>query len=650
MQSNNNGNEPRGGNESNIGRLVQLVRGQGLDGGRGNKTGRGHLRDGESGPRKERDLLRESTMVTTKVETLQEVFASSVSDGGGGVSRRNDFHDAGDGWKKCIPKWKCTFKGASIVHEGKTYWWCKHHAIKDRYDGLYMNHKPEDHEKWKTNKKYGNKTKRGKNRHPKNSGSIYHVINHNNKCDPSENYHQQQQQQQQQKEKHHKQQKYTNDTDANKLKSEQGKPFSLSKNDNNNNNNGSSGNTVHVSTHENKISSFKRHAHGRNKSSSSSNNDSNVIVAAKSKKQNVKTSKNINTPSSAINSINDNITVNTVARRCTHESKKLACNKISNSSNSTIANKRNKHVKNNKNSTKNKVKMSERKKTRSNSNNTTNCNTGNAMIVLEAKYRNINNKREMEGKHCQNGKRANTTKHNIINYGPDNGWLIPILGIKFVLPNRKHNKKIPINKNYVKNIRTSRPLTSGYLAAKAKVAGKRKAVRKERNISRLVRQHNSTTIITKHAAQRYRERRPAVYPIYAYNEGRVILVTFLPMKKYTDKRQVRDTVVNEIKKNHQYSNRSQLPKKLLSWREAASLREEKGRANKVDTERKRKQRERAYMKRGCQKFDCNFFIRPTKRATKSKQSISVTKRATTLSVRRKQAVGKSKKKSNRRKI
>ena len=38
-----------------------------------------------------------------------------------------------------------------------TYYWCKHHVYKNRYDGLYMDHKSEDHDEWKTTKKGFNK-------------------------------------------------------------------------------------------------------------------------------------------------------------------------------------------------------------------------------------------------------------------------------------------------------------------------------------------------------------------------------------------------------------------------------------------------------------------------------------------------------------
>ena len=78
-----------------------------------------------------------------------------MSDNGGKSAHKIDFHGAGDGWKKHVPEWKRTFKEASIIHEGKMYWWCKHHVYKDRYDNLYMDHKPDDHDEWKANRKNG---------------------------------------------------------------------------------------------------------------------------------------------------------------------------------------------------------------------------------------------------------------------------------------------------------------------------------------------------------------------------------------------------------------------------------------------------------------------------------------------------------------
>ena len=35
-----------------------------------------------------------------------------------------------------------------VERDGKNWWWCPKHVIPGRYDGLYVTHKPEDHEEW----------------------------------------------------------------------------------------------------------------------------------------------------------------------------------------------------------------------------------------------------------------------------------------------------------------------------------------------------------------------------------------------------------------------------------------------------------------------------------------------------------------------
>ena len=32
--------------------------------------------------------------------------------------------------------------------EGKTWFWCPHHKMEGKYDGLYVTHKPEEHDEW----------------------------------------------------------------------------------------------------------------------------------------------------------------------------------------------------------------------------------------------------------------------------------------------------------------------------------------------------------------------------------------------------------------------------------------------------------------------------------------------------------------------
>jgi hypothetical protein len=425
---------------------------------------------------------------------------------------------------------------------------------------------------------------------------------------------------------------YVPDKNMKKIKSEQGKHISLSKNDNNS---GRSSNTTHKSTQKSGIiSKGGRDTHNRNKLSNGGKNGDNGNITAKSKKQKIK--KRNATSSSAKNGNNSGRSSNT-----THISTQKSGINSNGGKDTHNRNKLSNGGKNGDNDNKT-AKSKKQKVKKSNAPSSSSRNKA----VLQNKH--SNNKRVGKRRHCQNG------------------WLIPILGIFFVLPNRKHENRIKISQSYKRNIRTKRhPATSGYLAAKAKVAGKQKAVRKEKNLSRLVRKHNSTTIITYHAAQRYQERGPSTYPIYEYRKDRVkgggsedkaIVITFIPMKNYKGAKQARDTVVGEVKKNHQYSKRSQLPKKILSWREAAILREGKRRAKKVDTNRKRIQREIAYKRAGCQQFDCDFFIRPTKRAIRFKESkrakkIRLKKKkqaGPTQSVRRNKAVGQFKKKQKKK--
>ena len=44
-------------------------------------------------------------------------------------------------------------KGASMEKDGKTWYWCPLHVKEGLFDGLYMPHKPEDHDEWARKKK-----------------------------------------------------------------------------------------------------------------------------------------------------------------------------------------------------------------------------------------------------------------------------------------------------------------------------------------------------------------------------------------------------------------------------------------------------------------------------------------------------------------
>ena len=48
-----------------------------------------------------------------------------------------------------VEKWRTVNKGANIHNEGKTLWWFLSHKHKYiLFNGLYIWHKPEDHDAW----------------------------------------------------------------------------------------------------------------------------------------------------------------------------------------------------------------------------------------------------------------------------------------------------------------------------------------------------------------------------------------------------------------------------------------------------------------------------------------------------------------------
>ena len=65
--------------------------------------------------------------------------------------------------KLMIPQWRTEKKGERCDRDGKTWWWCPHHKKEGLFDGLYMPHKPCDHDTWvKEKKEKAEQRKRGK--------------------------------------------------------------------------------------------------------------------------------------------------------------------------------------------------------------------------------------------------------------------------------------------------------------------------------------------------------------------------------------------------------------------------------------------------------------------------------------------------------
>ena len=47
-----------------------------------------------------------------------------------------------------IAAWRMKKGPDQMDKNGKTWFWCPHHKIQGQYDGLYVTHKPEDHDAW----------------------------------------------------------------------------------------------------------------------------------------------------------------------------------------------------------------------------------------------------------------------------------------------------------------------------------------------------------------------------------------------------------------------------------------------------------------------------------------------------------------------
>ena len=89
--------------------------------------------------------------LTTKVETLEAKLAAKDTNG---TSSRLSTP------KITIAKWRMTKDGDSKEVDGELWWWCPKHKVDGVYDGLYVKHKPEDHDDWLARKKKSKQAKR----------------------------------------------------------------------------------------------------------------------------------------------------------------------------------------------------------------------------------------------------------------------------------------------------------------------------------------------------------------------------------------------------------------------------------------------------------------------------------------------------------
>ena len=88
----------------------------------------------------------------TKVSDLEAKLQKSSSGASAGKK--------GSGSYFTLEDWRLHFDGDSKLVDGKMWYWCKKHKQEGLYDGLYVTHRPEDHDAWVDRKKNWNKRKK----------------------------------------------------------------------------------------------------------------------------------------------------------------------------------------------------------------------------------------------------------------------------------------------------------------------------------------------------------------------------------------------------------------------------------------------------------------------------------------------------------
>jgi len=109
--------------------------------------------------------------LTTEVQQLREEtkqFSAMVTSKSNGNSSSGGHQSGKSKDFLSIKSWRMVKTDDMVERDGKTWYWCPHHKVEGSYDGLYVTHKPEEHEEWKNNRSQFRKKKFESN---KNSGS-----------------------------------------------------------------------------------------------------------------------------------------------------------------------------------------------------------------------------------------------------------------------------------------------------------------------------------------------------------------------------------------------------------------------------------------------------------------------------------------------
>ena len=89
-------------------------------------------------------------VLATQIDELKKANTALALNGVGTLSAKKETPRVDRSLAGDVQKWRTVKKGASIVVDGKTFFWCPHHKhSKGLFDGLYCLHKPKNHEEWR---------------------------------------------------------------------------------------------------------------------------------------------------------------------------------------------------------------------------------------------------------------------------------------------------------------------------------------------------------------------------------------------------------------------------------------------------------------------------------------------------------------------
>ena len=87
--------------------------------------------------------------LTTEMQELKEMHRNLMAfSSTAGQTSQSKTQSKGGGSRINIDAWRMTKTTPMVEKDGKTWYWCPHHVYEDKYNGLYVTHKPEDHEDW----------------------------------------------------------------------------------------------------------------------------------------------------------------------------------------------------------------------------------------------------------------------------------------------------------------------------------------------------------------------------------------------------------------------------------------------------------------------------------------------------------------------